>query len=184
MKKSNLVPIKETAFIALGELVVSLLIIGVFLIIQKYDYTVLTGVILGSAVIIINFLVMSILISRALDEAFAHRDDYVAAVPTPAPLPEDDSELDDGNDEDINDGDDAAAAEPNPELESAMRFLNDHTRRVQNISRVSYIVRTVAMLGALVLALVSGWFNAIAVCIPMLMLRPIIMVEGLLRRKK
>ena len=185
MNKSSLVPIKETAFITLGELITSLLVIGVFLIIQKYDYTVLTGVVLGSAVIIINFLVMSILINRALDEAFTHKDEYVAAIPdTPAEsIDEADSEFDTDTEEEAEEAV-VKAEETNPELEAAMRFVNAQTRRVQNISRISYIVRTFTVLGALVLALLSGWFNAIATCIPMLMLRPIIMVEGLLRRKK
>ena len=179
MKKSNLVPIKETALIALGELITSLLVIGVFLIIQKYDHTVLTGVILGSAVIILNFLAMSLLINRALDEAFSHRDEYVAAIPETTDAESEQLDDEDG-DSDTND----APKESNPELEAAMRFVNEQTRRVQNISRISYIVRTLTVLGALVLALLSGWFNAIATCIPMLMLRPIIMLEGLLRRKK
>jgi len=179
MNKSSLVPIKETALIALGELITSLLVVGVFLIIQKYDYTVLTGVILGSAVIIINFLVMSIFINRAIDEAFTHRDEYKdepSALPTEA--------NDAAASEAEADESDADGEELNPELDAAMRFAEEQSKRVQSISKISFIVRTISMLGALILAFLSGWFNPIATCIPMLMLRPIIMVEGLIRRRK
>lgn len=181
MNKSSLVPIKETALITLGELITSLIVIAVFLLIKRYDYTVLTGVILGSAVIIINFLVMSILINRAIDEAFTHRSEYVdlpSAKPeedeASAEAAEDSGEIDDNN----------ISEEKNPELDAAMRFAQEQSRRVQNISKISFFVRTLMMLGALVLALLSSHFNPIATCIPMLMLRPIIMVEGLIRRKK
>lgn len=188
MKKSTLVPIKETALIALGELTVSLIVVAVFLIIQKFDYTVITGVALGSAVIILNFLAMSFFINRALDDAFEHREEFAVAIPQEpvnTDLEETDSE-ENGGDEDEN-ADSNGADKPeevNPELEAAMRFVNAQRARVQNISKISYIVRTFTILGALVLALLSGWFNAIATCVPMLMLRPIIMVEGLIRRKK
>ena len=40
----------------LGEIIVSALTVGVYFAIGKYTYKVLTGVILGSAVIILNFL--------------------------------------------------------------------------------------------------------------------------------
>lgn len=183
MKKSTLVPIKETALIALGELITSLIVVAVFLIIQKFDYTVITGVALGSAVIILNFLAMSFFINRALDDAFEHREEFAVAIPQEpvnTNLEETDSEENESTDSDGID----KPEEVNPELEAAMKFVNAQRARVQNISKISYIVRTFTILGALVLALLSGWFNAIATCIPMLMLRPIIMVEGLIRRKK
>ena len=184
MNKSKLVPIKETALITLGELIVSLIVVAVFLIIRKYDYTVLTGVILGSAVIIINFLVMSILINRAIDEAFTHRDEYADLEPAETPEAERSA---DESDAAIGEGDgesELTDEELNPKLDAAMRFANEQSRRVQNISKISFIVRTVAILCAMALAFLSGWFNPIATCIPMLMLRPIIMAESLIRRKK
>lgn len=59
---------KGAGVIALGEAVVSALIIGVYLILDKFSYKVVTGVILGSLVTIVNFLILSISVNRAIDK--------------------------------------------------------------------------------------------------------------------
>jgi hypothetical protein len=40
------------------------------------------------------------------------------------------------------------------------------------------------MLGALVLAFLSGWFDVIATLVPLLLFRPLISVHGLLKKDK
>ena len=67
MKKQN-VALRETGLILLGEIVVSLLICAVYLIINRFSYKVITGVCLGSAVIVLNFLFLSISTNRTIDE--------------------------------------------------------------------------------------------------------------------
>ena len=56
------------AIILLGELIVSLIIVGVYLLIDKFNYKVVTGVALGSFVTLINFLILSISVNRAIDK--------------------------------------------------------------------------------------------------------------------
>ena len=67
--------------------------------------------------------------------------------------------------------------------EEAEKFTNEHSMRIQNSMRVSYIARTVTMLAALVAALLLDWFSPLAVAIPLLAYRPILTVSELLRRR-
>lgn len=72
MKNSKL-PLFEICLLAIGELIVSSIIIGVFLIIRKFTWSVVFGALLGSAVVILNFLWLSISVNRAIDRALAER---------------------------------------------------------------------------------------------------------------
>lgn len=72
MKKSN-IPVWEITMLVLGELVVSLLVAGVYLILKKFSYAVVTGCLLGSAVAIFNFIFLSVAVNRAIDKAMAER---------------------------------------------------------------------------------------------------------------
>ena len=67
--------------------------------------------------------------------------------------------------------------------EEAEKFTNEHSMRIQNSMRASYIARTVTMLAALVAALLLDWFSPLAVAIPLLAYRPILTVSELLRRR-
>lgn len=58
---------KETAFIACIVLIGSVLMQSVFLIIGKWDYTVLLGNLLGAAVAVGNFFLMGITIQKSLE---------------------------------------------------------------------------------------------------------------------
>ena len=64
-------PVTELIFTALGEAAASALTVAVYLILGKYDHTVLCGVLLGSAVILLNFIILSIAINRAADNILA-----------------------------------------------------------------------------------------------------------------
>lgn len=185
MKNNSFVPIKETIFIALGELLTSAIVVSVFLLIGKFDYTVALGVTLGSLVIILNFLFMSIAVNRAIDEAFALRDNYVDEPEPNTALPKDGEksvhpDADSGEDE----GSENEDEEAEEKLDAAMRFAREQSARVNRISKTAYIVRTLTIVAALAVALFTKVFNPIATVIPMLMLRPIILAEGLLRKKK
>ena len=67
--------------------------------------------------------------------------------------------------------------------EEAEKFTQEHSMRIQNSMRASYIVRTVTMLAALVAALLLDWFSPLAVAIPLLAYRPILTVSELIRRR-
>lgn len=146
MKNKNL-PLYETAFILIGELIVSLIVCGVYLIINKFSYKVITGVSLGTAVTVLNFLFLAISTNRAFDRAMEARGT---------------KEMDD---------------------EEAEKFAAEHQAALQNAVKVSFIVRTLTMLAALVVAFLLKWFDVIATLVPLLMLRPIITVESILRQK-
>ena len=66
MKKTKL-PYYEIFSLLIGEILLSLVICAVYLIIDKFNYTVITGVSLGSAVTLLNFLYLSITTTKAID---------------------------------------------------------------------------------------------------------------------
>ena len=146
MKNKNL-PLYETAFILIGEIIVSLIVCGVYLIIGKFSYKVITGVTLGTAVTVLNFLFLAISTNRAFDKAIEARGT---------------KEMDD---------------------EEAEKFAAEHGASLQNAVKVSFIIRTLTMLAALIVAFVLKWFDVIATLVPLLMLRPIITAESLIRQK-
>lgn len=57
---------KETAYIAVWTLIFSLIMQAVFLIIDRWDYTVLLGNLLGGIATIINFFLLGITVQRAV----------------------------------------------------------------------------------------------------------------------
>ena len=69
--------------------------------------------------------------------------------------------------------------------EECEAFTAEHSVRVQNAAKLSYIVRTAALLGALVIAFcLQGVFDVIATAIHLLMYRPVMYaVEAISRRK-
>ena len=69
MKKIDATVIKETGYIAFWVLVLSALTQSVFLVIGKWDYTVLLGNILSGAISVLNFLLMGITVQRALNKS-------------------------------------------------------------------------------------------------------------------
>ena len=68
--------------------------------------------------------------------------------------------------------------------EEAQAFAAKNQAVVQRAAQGSYLIRQILMLGALVLAFVSGWFDVLATLIPLLMFRPLITVHGLFKKEK
>ncbi len=66
MIKADSTVIKETKYIAYFSLILSVLMQAVFLILRKWDYTVLLGNILSLAVAVLNFYFMGISVQKAL----------------------------------------------------------------------------------------------------------------------
>ena len=73
--KNTKLPLYETLSMIIGEVITSAVICGVFLILKKFELAVLSGVILGSAVTVANFLFLMIFTNRAIDKAIAERGD-------------------------------------------------------------------------------------------------------------
>ncbi len=147
MKKNN-IPFFEAAILLCGEVAVSLITAIVFVIIGKFSPDVIFGLLLGTAVSIINFIILSLLANRALDRVMERRPD---------------GEMDE---------------------EEAAEFAAKNQGELQASMKLSFIIRNVFLLGTLVLAfLLKTVFNVIATVVPLLMLRPLLMVAGLIKRR-
>ncbi len=66
MKRIDPTVKKETLFVALLTFVFSVLLQSVFLVIGKWDYTVLLGNLLGASAAVANFLIMGLTVQAAL----------------------------------------------------------------------------------------------------------------------
>ncbi len=66
---------KETAVIIIGTLILGAVMVAVFALLGKYDYTVLTGTALGSFAAVLNFFLMALTVQKAVgcDEAEAKK---------------------------------------------------------------------------------------------------------------
>ena len=137
----------DTVWLALGEAVVAVLVSLVFLIFGKLNYTVPLGALLGGAVTVVNFLILSVSINRAINSYITERGD---------------KEMDE---------------------EEAEKYAKDHGMAVQNAMTKSYLLRMALMIGALVLAMISGWFSPLATVIPLIMYRPILYVTEFIKAK-
>jgi len=66
--KVNPTILKETSRVAVGVLIGDLVMLAVFFLLKKLDYTVLLGAFLGSAAAVGNFFAMGIGVQKALDD--------------------------------------------------------------------------------------------------------------------
>lgn len=146
--KGKLAVYIDTVWLALGELIVSILIAIGFLIFKSFSYKVITGALLGSAVTVINFLILSVAVNRAVNG-------YVSQIG--------DKEMDE---------------------EEAEKYAKEQGTAVQNAMAKSYIFRMGFMIGALVLAMISGWFSPLATVIPLLTYRPVLYAIEFIKAKK
>ena len=155
MTKQKFAYLKEVAYLALGEIIVSLLTIGGFLLVQAifsgsdiFDYTVITGALLGTVVVLINFFILSIAVTRAVLRYIQERGD-----------------------KDMTE-------------EEAEAFAEEHEGRVKLAVARSYIVRTLLTLGTLIIAFVLEWFDPIATVIPLLMYKPVLIASNYIKTIK
>lgn len=69
--------------------------------------------------------------------------------------------------------------------EAAAAFAKEHQAKLQLVMTVSYIVRILSLLGALIVAFIlSEVFNPIATAIPLLLFRPILMISQMILKKR
>ena len=183
--KSSSIPIKETLYLALGEAAVSAIVIAIFAIFGRYDYTVLTGAVLGNAVIVINFLFFSVSVNRAIDRALENAPEISDTDANEVITANEAEALTDGSEEYGHDNsefdDDDCESEA---ADAATAFANQYAIQVQNAVKISYVIRVASMLAALVVAFVFGKvFNVIATVVPLLAFKPVLMLESLIRSK-
>ena len=73
--KSKLSVYIDSVWLAIGEVIVAALISAIYLLIGRFDYTVVTGSLLGGAVTVTNFLILSVGINRAISRYIDARGD-------------------------------------------------------------------------------------------------------------
>ena len=148
MKTENKNSYIDTIYLAIGEIIVSLLVLLVYMAIGKFEWTVITGVILGSLATIANFIILSIALNKALDKFIDMRGD---------------KELSE---------------------EEAEAFAKANSIKVQNAVTKSYVFRTGLMMGSLVIAFITKWFNPIATLVPLAMYKPLLYVTQFVKQKR
>jgi hypothetical protein len=72
MQKKNM-PTSEILFLVVGEIIVSLIVSGVYVLLDRFSYAVIGGCLLGSSVTVFNFVYLSVAVNRAIDKAMANR---------------------------------------------------------------------------------------------------------------
>jgi hypothetical protein len=73
--KNKLSAYIDTVYLALGEVIVGVLVAAAFLLFGKFSYTVVTGALLGGAVTVVNFLILSVSVNRAVTKYITERGD-------------------------------------------------------------------------------------------------------------
>ncbi len=68
--------------------------------------------------------------------------------------------------------------------EEAEKFAAEHSMEIQNASKLSYVIRTFTMMGALVLAFITKQFDVIATVVPLLCFQPILIISEFLRKRR
>lgn len=68
--------------------------------------------------------------------------------------------------------------------EEAEKFAKQNSIKIQNAVSKSYVLRTALMLGTLVLAFITKWFDPLAALIPLLMYKPLIYVIEFIKKKR
>ena len=66
-KQSKLSQYIDTVYMAIGEIIVAALICAIYVIIKKFDYTVLTGALLGGGITVLNLFILSLSVNRAVN---------------------------------------------------------------------------------------------------------------------
>ena len=76
-----------------------------------------------------------------------------------------------------------ARGEREMDEEEAEKFAAEHKMDIQNAMMKSYILRIMLMLGSLILAGLSGWFNIIALAVSLLAYRPVMYAVEFIKTK-
>ena len=145
----------DIALLSLGEIIVSLIVIGVHLLLDllleaeffDFSYRVITGAALGSVVTVANYAVLTLTVNRAIKKFLTLRGTREMAE------------------------------------EEVIKFTAENSMHIQNAIKMSFIIRTVSILVTLAIAFLLDWFAPLATVIPLLVFRPLITLSEILKRK-
>ena len=147
---------KETAWIAGGVMILSGIMLLVFVILGKFDYTVALGAIYGSGFAVLNFFLLGMTVQKAAEE--------MHGVQLPPEEETDAGETEDG--------------------QEAEKPENPHIKEAKKKMQLSYYGRMLMTMAAAALALVLPIFHPIAALLPLLFPRIVIMIRGITQGKK
>ena len=147
---------QETKKIAIGVCLLSMLMVGVYLIIGRFSMAVLLGALLGTVFAVGNFFMMAMSVQRAVD-----RMDGVQLPPK-------------------TEEEEAAEAE-NPKL---AKELTPEGKQIKGSIQRSYLLRMLLLGGMAVLAIEVPAFDAVAALLPLLFPRIVIFLEGIFPNKE
>ena len=126
---SRKIVFKETAIIAIGELICGAIMVGVFAAIGQFSISVLCSALAGCLIMIANYFFMAVTVSLAADRA-----------------------------------------------------ENGQVTEAQKLIKLSSVVRLLVMAGALLLGVYVGG-NVVALALPLLFARPILLLTEFFRKK-
>ncbi len=130
MDDSRKIVLKETGIVAVGVLICSALMVGIFALLQRFSLDVLLGALVGSAVSIGNFFFMALVATLASDRAMAQ------------------------------------------DVEGGKKLVQS-----------SQIGRLLAVGAILALCAISNVFDILALLLPMVFVRPVLLVAEFFRKK-
>ncbi len=145
----------ETKKIACGTGVLTLLMIAVFLILRKFDYTVVLGALLGMSAAVGNFFLMALTVQKVTESM-------------PKLPPREKSE-------DDPDG---------PEDEKTDPPLSDEAKQAGKKMQLSYTLRMLALAAVAALAIAAPIFHPWAALIPLLFPRIVISIMNLTQKNQ
>ena len=128
--ESQKIVYRETAIVALGELICCAVMVGVFAALGYFEMNVLWGALAGAGIMIANYFFMAVLISLAADKA-----------------------------------------------------QQEQTKQAKSMVQISSTVRLILM-GLLLVACIKLGANVIALVLPLVFVRPILMVAEFFRKKE
>ena len=146
---------KETLRIAAGTLILGVLMVLVFVLLGKFDYTVILGALLGCGAAIGNFFLLALSVQKAAEK--------MNGVQLPS-YEEAEAELEDGQE---------LPAPDAPELQQAKRSM-----------QASYSARLFLMAVVGILGLTISCFHAVATVVPFLFPRIVIFFYGMSNKKE
>lgn len=165
---------RDTGRLAIGMSALAAVMVAVFAILGYFDYTVVLGALLGVGMTVGNFFLLALTIQHNTEQAAR------AQANAPAAADQKDSETQANDQED-------AKEEASDEPENARDMLEtvmskkagdempDYAKRAKQVTQLSYIGRLALLGGCLLLGALTPCFHIVAVVIPLLLQRFVLM---------
>ena len=145
---------RSTAIVAVGVLLMSAVMVAVFALMGKYDWTVLLGALWGSLFAVLNFFLMGLGVQAAADLAAAGTEE----------LPDED--------------------QPDDEPGVKERPLTEAEKKVRKRVQLSYSARMIMLVLAALIALAAPCFQTVAAVLPILFPQVVIRFQSLFEKKE